>query len=99
MENLKLSVAGEAIEVVEKNQKAYGKPTKTHQRTADLFNAFIKGKYSFGFTIDAKDVCMFNLLQKVSREANSEKRDNMVDIIGYAINYDIVQQGESEPWQ
>ena len=33
-----------------------------------------------------RDACMFNILQKVSREANATKRDNLVDIAGYAAN-------------
>ncbi len=37
-------------------------------------------------TVDDEDVCMFNVLQKVSRHANFRKRDNYVDIAGYARN-------------
>ena len=50
----------------------------TYERTATLWLAFL------GKTITAEDVPLMMILLKVSREANKHKRDNLVDIAGYA---------------
>ena len=36
--------------------------------------------------LDAQDVCVFNILQKLSRFANRRTDDSVTDIIGYALN-------------
>lgn len=65
----------------------YGTPAENHERTARLWSAYL------GVPITARQVCLLNALQKVSRDAHAPKRDNLVDIAGYAENADLV--GES----
>lgn len=69
----------------------YGHPTANHNRTATLWNAYLKGRNNglLG-SLDAEDVCILNILQKISRHAHSRKRDNLVDIVGWATNAHIV---------
>lgn len=43
-------------------------------------------------TLDGRDVCMLNILQKASRDANLRVRDNLVDIAGYARNAEMVEE-------
>ena len=43
-------------------------------------------------TLDGRDVCMLNILQKVSRDANLRVHDNLVDIAGYARNAEMVKE-------
>ncbi len=58
----------------------YGPPEINHVRTAKFYSAYL------GVPISARQVCALNVLQKLSRDVNAEKRDNLVDIIGYAAN-------------
>ena len=75
----------EAFTIVSKGRnESYGHPIVNHTRTAGLFAAYMMGKKPSD--IDAEDVCMLNVLQKISRHAHSRGRDNLVDIIGWATN-------------
>jgi len=65
-------------------QRDYGHPRNNHSCTADLFNAYMDRR---GVArLDAQDVCVFNILQKLSRFANRRTDDSVTDIIGYALN-------------
>lgn len=71
----------------------YGKPEDNHNRTRLLWQAYILAKYgedSFP-QLDEDDVCYMNLLQKIARDMEAPKRDNLVDIIGYTINIDLMR--------
>ena len=75
--------------------EAYGHPEDNHTTTAILFSHFLKRKYGKGMgttpLLDAEDVCFFNILQKISRAAESYRRDNLVDIAGYAANIEMIK--------
>lgn len=82
------SILAEAQKIVEgARNEDYGTPHDTHSRTAALWNAYISKK---GGKLNAFDVCMLNILQKVSRLAHKPTRDGLVDIAGYALNAEIV---------
>jgi hypothetical protein len=57
---------------------AYGKPEQNQQRIADLWSVL------FGIPVTARQACIALILVKVAREVNQPKRDNLVDIAGYA---------------
>lgn len=82
------SVLAEASEIVAGARRAsYGRPIDNHQRTANLWNAYLAvlpGESPQPLT--PRDVCMLNILQKISRDRFQPKRDNLVDIAGYAEN-------------
>lgn len=79
------SILKEAAEIVYgPRRKDYGTPSENHGRTAALWTAYL------GVPITARQVCALNILQKLSRDANMPKRDNMVDVAGYAENADLV---------
>jgi hypothetical protein len=61
-------------------REKYGHPLKNHTRTADLWKAYL------GIDISPRQVCMMNILQKISRDAHVEQPDNLTDIAGYALN-------------
>ena len=46
--------------------------------------------------ISARQVCLLNVLQKISRDAHSPEQDNPVDLIGFGINADICEQAKRE---
>ncbi len=60
-------------------QTSYGHPAKNFGQTAALWNALKPG---VNFT--ARDVAMFMIAVKLSRESNAPKRDNWTDVAGYA---------------
>lgn len=77
------SVLLEAEQIVNgARRETYGAPKENHERTASLWTAYLSGR----LTLTARDVCMLNILQKISRDRHSPKRDNLVDGIGYFAN-------------
>lgn len=72
------SVLTEAGATVLDRQEGYGSPYDNHGRTARIWSAML------GIEVTARMVCLLNIAQKVSRDTNAPKRDNLVDIAGYA---------------
>lgn len=71
----------EALRLVHENRRAdYGAPKDNHGRTAELWTAYL------GVAITPRQVCMLNILQKVSRDAHKPLPDNLTDIAGYIEN-------------
>lgn len=68
----------------------YGKPEENHRRTALLWNAYMDAKGEWD-ELTPTDVCFFNILQKIARDMEAPKRDNLVDVIGYTINIDLMR--------
>lgn len=75
-------------------QRYYGHPLDNHGATAALWTAYLRRRRMLphGTALSARDVCMLNVLQKVSRDANRQHRDNLVDIAGYARNAEMVDE-------
>jgi hypothetical protein len=84
-----------ADDVVSGNRRNdYGTPLENHSRTARLWTAYLK------LEVSAEDVCMLNILQKISRGMHSITPDTLVDICGYARNIQIIREeklGKSAP--
>jgi len=80
MEVPKVNVLEEARKAIENRRLSYGPPSENHKRTAELWSAYL------GVHIDARHVCMMNILQKVSRDGFEPTLDNLIDIAGYAEN-------------
>ena len=57
---------------------SYGCPLDNFQITVNLINA------RFGTKFSPEDFAEIMILCKIARQANAAKRDNMVDIAGYA---------------
>lgn len=69
----------EALRITKGDRNAsYGPPDQDFQRTAQMWSA-IKG-----VPFEARDVALFMVALKLSRETHQRKRDNWVDIAGYA---------------
>ena len=66
--------------------KNYGHPIVDFSRTARLWTALKDVEFS------ASDVAKFMIAVKLSRETNRPKRDNRVDIAGYALTLDMVEE-------
>ena len=79
-------------------QVAYGHPRDNHACTAAMWTAYIERRYGSEtcgldkwLGLDGYDVCMLNILQKVSRLAHTRHRDGLVDIAGFARNAELVE--------
>ena len=56
----------------------YGSPERNHDRIAKMWSAYL------GVPVAPRDVCTMMILVKASRDRFKPKRDNAVDIAGYA---------------
>jgi hypothetical protein len=65
-------------------QRDYDHPLRNHQRIARLWNAFMDCRKEPHGKITPKDAAMMMILVKVARQVFTHKRDNLVDICGYA---------------
>jgi hypothetical protein len=78
-------------EIVAERGGAYGSPRANHSTTADMFEVWRERRIDAGAItsdeFDAVDTVVFNILQKLSRLAQtSHHRDSWADVSGYALN-------------
>ncbi len=94
-----MSILEEAARLVSGSRNAdYGDPRDNHACTADLLNAYVRRRYeAVGPGMDEADVCVLNMLQKLSRFAWERKRDSLVDVVGYCVNAAVVLGWEELP--
>lgn len=69
-----------------RGEEEYGHPAKNFQHTADLWNAQFQNILgdSEAHKFTAEDIAYAMILVKLSRQENHPKRDNLVDVAGYA---------------
>lgn len=67
---------------------AYGHPKQDFQRTAKIWSAIL------GFEVPYEKVALCMVGVKLSRQCNASKRDNLVDIAGYAQTAYMVEQAD-----
>jgi len=64
--------------------KSYGSPTQNFQNTADLWNVQFRHKLAPGEQFTPSDVAQAMVQLKMARMIAGKKRDNWIDVIGYA---------------
>lgn len=70
-------------------QEDYGTPTDNHGTTAALWSTYL------GTIITPRQVCIMNMLQKISRDMCKDGHDHLVDIAGYAENAYMIAKQEA----
>lgn len=91
----KWTVLDEAKSLVHGDRgQSYGHPKEDFHTTARLWNAYLGRRFGVS-CLDAQDVAMLMILLKVSREAHRHKRDNLVDIAGYAETCQMVHEARN----
>lgn len=79
-----MNVFEEANEIIYGDrEKTYGHPAKNINRIAHQWSLYLTEKYQMPIPIAPEDVCWMMADLKKVRQMNSEKRDNLVDAIGY----------------
>ncbi len=74
-----MNILEEANKLVDGDRnKDYGSPLEDFRRTAKMWSAII------GIEIDPRKIPLCMIALKISRECNKPKKDNLVDIAGYA---------------
>jgi hypothetical protein len=68
--------------------RTYGPPRDNHSRTAAMWSAYL------GITLTYRDVCLMNVLQKISRDRHCPHRDALVDSAGYLRNIEMADNDE-----
>jgi len=63
-------------------EQTYGRPDKNLNAIAAMWTAYLQSTERDYIT--AHDVCMMMILLKTARQAHAFKRDNLVDVCGYA---------------
>jgi hypothetical protein len=70
--------------------KDYGHPLENHGHTAEFWSTYL------GIHVSVEDVCMMNILQKISRGMAVLTHDTLVDIAGYARNVEMIRDRRDE---
>ena len=66
-------------------ESQYGSPENNFNIAAELFSAYLRGRYNIQITLNALDTSMLLALLKISRIAGGRiKADNFIDLAGYA---------------
>lgn len=65
-------------------RRDYGTATANHERIADGWNWYLNARPAPDAPITPLDAAMMMIVLKIARSVHRPKRDNFVDIIGYA---------------
>ena len=92
------TVLDEAARITSGDRNAsYGHPLDNHSLTAEFWTGFLRrrGLLKEGVSLGYRDVCMLNIMQKVSRYTNGPTRDGLVDIAGFSRNIEMAEAKEA----
>lgn len=88
------TIALEAHGMVYGDREAdYGHPRQDFTRTAIIWTALLQHKLADGEHISPEDVARAMIGVKLARDVHAGKRDNRVDMAGYAITLDRLETG------
>jgi len=92
-----MSILEEAQEITSgKRQEDYGTPEDSFQSIAGYWTCYLRSKGQC--TIGPSDVARMMILLKLAREEHRHKRDNLVDIAGYARALSQIEGDEKEKY-
>ena len=79
-----MNVIEEANEIIHGDrEQTYGHPTVNLNRIAMQWALYLNQKYGVHIQITPEDVCWMMADLKKARQMNANKRDNLIDAIGY----------------
>jgi len=81
-----VTILSDASVAIDDRDDAYGNPRENHACIATLWTAFLRRRgVVVHEVLHSRDVAMMMVLVKVARDAHHPKRDNLVDLAGYAV--------------
>jgi len=86
--NKSAAILDEAKKIVYgRAEKEYGHPRENFQDEADAWTAYLRARKLLArdAVLTPRDIAQLNVLQKVIRDGNAPKHDNLVDQIGYTV--------------
>lgn len=78
--------AQQILDTITSRGSDYGPPSVNHQLTADLWSSWLSRKTGKSLSLSAEDVCILNILQKLSRLGERSKDDTCLDVMGFMEN-------------
>ncbi len=94
------SILVEAEKIVGSDrQLQYGHPSNDFARTADMWTGLFREKLAKHNIFYPEDVAKAQICLKLSREMNLHKRDNLVDIAGYAKCLEMIWDKRNQWWE
>lgn len=75
--------------------KFYGHPKYNLKAIGDAWEAYLSTKHKRHVEVTAHDVCMMMVLLKAMRAAQGYHRDSAVDVIGYTLLDEVLEDGEA----
>ena len=88
-----VSILDEAMQITNgPRRKSYGHPRDSLAKAAKAFSAVLHHKLTADVEPHEVGLCMIGL--KICREASTHKRDNLVDVCGYARTVAVVHGEE-----
>lgn len=81
-----LEILSEALETYVDREQAYGHPLDTYTPTAAMWEEIL------GVRVTPEKLMLCMIAAKIGREMRNHKRDNIVDIAGYAKCYDEISK-------
>lgn len=85
-----MNIAREAEKIIQgERREEYGPVQESFVRISELWSALLN------YTITPQQVALLMIALKLHREANRPKADNRVDIIGYTLLLDQLQDEDS----
>lgn len=89
------TIAEEASRIVYGDrEQAYDDPNLNFNKLAHMWTGHLLKKLQPGQTITASDVAIMQVMLKISREGFRPKRDNRVDMIGYTLCLDRIEEAK-----
>lgn len=86
--------AAKVLDTVRNRGSTYGHPQDNHQLTADLYSSWASRRFGQEIRFTPEDVCILNILQKMSRVAFATHDDSLLDVAGYAENIGMLRKDQ-----
>ena len=81
--------------IMAERSDSYAHPQDNHQLTAHLWGLWTGAAAKSGHkAMTAEDVCIYNILQKLSRLAHGTHDDSLLDIVGYCENISMLAEDQ-----